>query len=127
MGAPNVAFEVTRSKISDEQGYDSLGVTFTADGAYTAFECRATRSGEPWGVGIGALIATFSATPADTPRTFEIYDDYLLQGDGEYRISLYVQAVDGSWNDTFGFIPGGTDSAMICADGTEFLSRKGDS
>ena len=127
MGAPNITFEVTRNKISGATGYDSLGVTFSADGPYAAFECRATRSGKPWGVGMGALIASFSATPTDTQRSFEIYDDYLLQGDGEYRISLYVQAADGSWNDTIGFIPGGTNSAMICADGTEFLSRKGDS
>ena len=126
MGAPNITFDVSRSKISNASGYDSLSVSFTADGAYSAFECRATRTGEDWGVGMGALVASFSATPEGTQRTFEIYDDYLLQGDGEYRISLYVQAADGSWNDTFGFIPSDTDSVMICADGTEFLSRKGD-
>lgn len=126
MGAPNITFAVSRNKISNAAGFDSLSVSFTADGAYSAFECRATRAGEGWGVGTGALIASFSATPAGVQRTFEVYDDYLLQGDGEYRISLYVQAADGSWNDTYGFIPGGTDSAMICADGTEFLSRKGD-
>ena len=126
MGAPNISFAVSRNRISGVSGYDSLNVAFRADGAYTAFECRATPSGEAWGVGKGALIASFSATPAETERTFEIYDDYLISGDGEYRISLYVQAADGSWNDTVGFIPAGSDSALICADGAHFLSRKGD-
>ena len=125
MGAPNITFAVSKNKISNAAGFDSLSVTFSADGAYTAFECRATRSGANWGVGTGTLIASFSATPAGVPRTFEVYDDYLLQGDGEYRIGLYVQAADGSWNDTLGFIPDGADKAMICADGKEFLSRKG--
>lgn len=125
MGAPNITFAVSKNKISNAAGFDSLSVTFSADGAYTAFECRATRSGASWGVGTGALIASFSATPAGVQRTFEVYDDYLLQGDGEYRIGLYVQAADGSWNDTLGFIPYGADKAMICADGKEFLSRKG--
>ena len=125
MGAPNITFAVSKNKISNAAGFDSLSVTFSADGAYTAFECRATRSGANWGVGTGALIASFSATPAGVQRTFEVYDDYLLQGDGEYRIGLYAQAADGSWNDTLGFIPDGADKAMICADGKEFLSRKG--
>ena len=126
MGAPNVTFAVAKNKISGVSGYDNLSVSFSADGAYSAFECRATRAGEAWGVGKGALVVSFSATPADTERTFEIYDDYLVHGDGEYRISLYVQGEDGSWNDTIGFIPSGADSTLLCADGAAFLCRKGD-
>jgi hypothetical protein len=72
-------------------------VTFTANGPYKSFECRATKSGESWGVGIGTLIASFSQTPANTSRSFDIYDDYLVNGDGEYRISLFAQGTDGSW------------------------------
>lgn len=127
MGAPNVTFSISANKISAASGFDSLAVTFSADGATTAFECRATKAGEAWGVGVGTLIASFSATPAGTQRTFEVYDEYLLSGDGEYRIGLYVQAEDGSWNDTVGFIPSGTTGPMICSDGKAFLCRKGDS
>ena len=125
MGAPNITYSVFKNKISAVSGFDSLTVTFSADGAYTSFECRATKSGEAWGVGVGELIASFSQTPANTERTFEVYDDFLLHGDGEYRIGLYVQDADGVWNDTVGFIPSGTDTAMITADGLTFLCRKG--
>lgn len=120
MPAPNLTFSASRTIISDEAGYDSITVTFSADIEYRAFQCRATKAGENWGLGIGALVASFSQTPAGVERTFEIYDDYLLQGDGEYRISLFAQGVDGSWNDNWRFIPVGADG-MLTADGNEFL------
>lgn len=126
MGAPNVIFSITKNKISSVSGFDKLSVTFSADGPTAAFQCRATKEGEAWGVGVGTLIASFSSTPANTERTFDVYDDFLVSGDGGYRIGLYVQADDGSWNDTIGFFPGGFDGNFICADGTKFLCRKGD-
>lgn len=126
MGAPNITFSANRKKISAVSGYDSLSVSFRSDGEYVSFECRATKVGETWGVGIGSMIALFSQTPANTERVFEIYDKYLLDGDGEYRISLYVQAADGSWNDTIGFVPLDYDETLLAADGNEFFCRKGD-
>lgn len=126
MGAPNVTFTADKQRLSAVNGFDVIRVTFAADAAYAAFECRATRSGEAWGVGVGQLVASFSSTPANTERTFEIYDEYLVSGDGEYRISLYVQAADGSWNDTVPFIPSGS-TGLVTADGLRFLCRKGDS
>ena len=42
---------------------------------------------------------------ANTQRQFDVYDDFLLKGDGEYRISLYAQGEDGSWNDNYYYIP----------------------
>lgn len=125
MGAPNITYTINRNKISSVSGFDFVSVTFSADSSYTAFECRATKEGAEWGIGIGSLVATFSQTPANTSRTFELYDDYLLNGDGEYRISLYVQGADGSWNDTYGFIPSGESSTLITSDSKEFLCRKG--
>ena len=97
MAVPTLTFSTTGSKISSVEGHDHITVTFTANGAYKSFECRATKSGESWGVGIGTLIASFSQTPANTSRSFDIYDDYLVNGDGEYRISLFAQGTDGSW------------------------------
>lgn len=122
MGAPNVTYSATKNKISAVSGFDSISVTFSADAEYTAFECRATKAGENWGVGMGSLIASFSQTPANTSRTFDIYDDYLVNGDGSYRISLYVQGTDGSWNDNQPFTPSG--SALMFAGGQLFLSRR---
>ena len=120
MGAPNLTFTASGSRISDEPGYDHISVTFQADAASTAFECRATKVGEEYGVGKGALVASFSATPANTQRTFEVYDDYLVHGDGEYRLSLFIQGEDGSWNDNYQYIPIG-NTAYITADGLPYL------
>ena len=97
MAVPTLTFSTTGSKISSVEGHDHITVTFTASGPYKSFECRATKSGESWGVGIGTLIASFSQTPANTSRSFDIYDDHLVRGDGEYRISLFAQDMNGSW------------------------------
>lgn len=124
MAAPNLTFSITGEKISAISGFDKVIVAFQSDMAYQAFECRATKVGDEWGRGRGTLIASFSQTPAETQRQFEVYDDFLLSGDGEYRISLYVQGMDGSWNDNWGFIPSDSSETMLDADGNEFLCMK---
>lgn len=121
MSAPNLEFTVSGNKLSDEAGFDHISVTFSADAQYQSFECRATKVGDEWGVGKGVLVASFSATPANTERTFEVYDDFLVHGDGNYRISLFVQGMDGSWNDNWGFIPNGETETMLTAEGLEYL------
>lgn len=121
MSAPNLTFDISGTELSDETGFDHITVTFSADAQYQAFECRATKVGEDWGLGKGVLVASFSQTPAGVPRTFEVYDDFLVHGDGEYRISLFAQGMDGSWNDNHGFIPNGQTETMLTADGLEFL------
>lgn len=120
MAAPALTFTADRYKISGEPGYDYITVQFSSDIPYRAFECRATKNGEDYGVGKGALVASFSQTPANTQRTFEVYDDYLLNGDGEYRISLFAQGEDGSWNDNYYYIPSNSGS-YITADGLPYL------
>lgn len=124
MPAPGLTFSVDKTKIGNQPGFDHLTVTFQADLAYIEFECRATKVGEEYGVGKGALVASFSTTPANTQRTFEVYDDYLVQGDGEYRISLFAKGQDGSWNDNYYYIPIGS-SMYICADGKPYLCMRG--
>lgn len=121
MAAPQLAFSVTGSAVSAVSGCDSISVTFSSDIAYTEFQCRATRDGAAYGVGVGTLVASFSATPAGTARTFEVYDDYLTAGDGAYRIGLYARGADGSWNDNESFLA--LDAgALRTSDGDEFLS-----
>lgn len=121
MAAPGLTFSVSGNKVSDEPGFDYIIVNFQSDIPYQKFECRATKIGDDYGVGKGSLVASFSTTPANTQRTFEVYDDYLVHGDGEYRISLFAQGMDGSWNDNHGFIPSGQTETMLTADGLEFL------
>ena len=123
MAAPNLTFTVSAYKISANEGHNVVSVSFQSDIAYTAFECRATEAKQGYGKGIGTLIAAFSTTPASVSRTFEIYDEYLTAGDGEYRISLYAQGEDGSWNDNHAFIPSGS-KGLITSDGKSFLCMR---
>ena len=123
MAAPGLSFSVTGNRISGTSGYDHISVTFQSDIAYVTFECRATKAGQDEGVGKAALVASFSTTPAQTARTFEVYEAYLLSGDGEYRISLFAQGEDGSWNDNHLLIPSGS-SALVTADGERFLCER---
>ena len=123
MPAPELSFTASGNVISAVNGFDSITVEFSSDIPYIAFECRATAAAAEWGRGKGALIASFSSTPANTLRSFEVYDDYLLRGDGQYRISLYAQGADGSWNDNGWFIPGGS-GGLVTADGKQFLSMR---
>lgn len=123
MAAPELIFSISGNKVSDEAGFDYIIVNFQSDIPYQAFECRATKVGEEYGVGKGALVASFSATPANTQRQFEVYDDYLVNGDGEYRVSLFAQGEDGSWNDNYYYIPQNS-SMYICADGKPYLCMR---
>lgn len=124
MSAPKLTFSVDGSKVSSVSGFDHISVTFQSDIQYQAFECRATKVGSDYGVGIGTLVASFSTTPAGTQRTFEIYDDYLVNGDGSYRISLFAQGTDGSWNDNYYYIPEGS-SSYITVNGEPYLCMRG--
>lgn len=124
MPAPNLTFTYSGNKISDISGYDHITVSFQSDIPYEQFECRVTKSGESYGRGVGRLIASFSYTPASTSRTFEVYDTDLVNGEGEYRISLYAQSEDGGWNDNCAFIPSGS-TGMITSDNKKFLCMRG--
>lgn len=123
-GVPNLTFSVSGEKISNVPGFDYIIVSFQSDIPYQAFECRATKVGQEYGVGKGNLVSSFSSTPANTQRQFEVYDDYLLQGDGEYRISLFAQGYDGSWNDNLSFVPVGETDTLMTADGKEFFVKR---
>lgn len=123
MAAPKLTFSISGEKVSAVSGFDYIIVAFQSDIPYQAFECRATKDGEEYGVGKGALIASFSTTPANTQRSFEVYDDYLVHGDGNYRISLFAQGEDGSWNDNYYYIPAGS-TAYITADGEPYLCMR---
>ena len=123
MAAPEITFTCSGEKLSGAEGFDRIAVTFQSDLPCAAFECRATRAGEDYGVGKGVLVAAFSSTPAGAIRSFDIYDDFLIQGDGEYRISLFAQGEDGSWNDNHRYLPVGK-GAYVTADGAAYLCMR---
>ncbi len=122
MAAPELAFRAAGGIVSGNSGFDHVTVAFSSDIPYARFECRATRTDADWGLGKGTLIASFSQTPAGTERSFEVYDDDLVSGDGAYRISLYAQGEDGSWNDNQSFLT--TGGALNTLDGKEFLCMR---
>lgn len=121
MGAPTVTFESSGNRLG-ANAY--IEVEWSADVATQAFEARATRSGSPYGVGVGLLVGAFSSTPAGVQRTFEIYDTELTQGDGAYRISLFAQGTDGVWNDNCGLHVSGGD-VFADANGDAVLVLRG--
>ena len=123
MAAPQLTFTESGNVISTVSGYNFIEVSFYSDIAYVQFECRATKSGENYGVGVGRMVASFSSTPANVSRTFEVYDTDLVNGEGEYRISLYAQSEDGGWNDNCAFIPYGS-TGMITSDNKKFLCMR---
>lgn len=121
MAAPQISYSKDYDKVSAAR---HVTVRFSADAAYESFECRATKTGEPYGVGIGELIASFSYTPAGTERTFEIYNTDLLEGDGLYRLSLFAKGEDGSWNDDIAFYTS-ENEPVLTGDGKNYLVQKG--
>lgn len=121
MAAPQISYEKNYDKVSTAR---HVTVQFSADAAYQQFECRATKAGDPYGVGIGELIASFSYTPAGTERAFEIYNTDLLEGDGQYRLSLFAKGQDGSWNDDIAFYTS-ENEPVLTSDGKNYLVQKG--
>lgn len=123
MPAPQLTFTISGTKVSAVSGFNHIDVSFSSDIAYTQFECRATKAGESYGRGVGRLVASFSMTPANTSRTFEVYDTDLVNGEGEYRIGLYAQSEDGGWNDNFAFIPD-SSTGLKTSDNKTFLCMR---
>lgn len=120
MAAPSLTFLVDKMIIGVS---DCAVVTFESDIPYKAFEARATVVDANYGVGIGSLVGAFSSTPAATQRQFEIYDTEIVNGDGEYRISLFAQGTDNAWNDNAQFITSDTKD-FVTSDGKNFLAMR---
>lgn len=99
-----------------------------------AIECRATLSGSSWGRGIGTDVLADNLQTASTgyyelpvPSTafsFDVESGELLSGDGVYRITVYIRDSRGVWDDTFLFIPSGSDK-LVTADGLVFKCKRG--
>ena len=51
MAAPKLTFSISGEKVSAVSGFDYIIVAFQSDIPYQAFECRATKAGEEYGVG----------------------------------------------------------------------------
>jgi len=83
------------NKVSSVTGKDTCQVVFSCDIALQEFQVRATRSGNPRGVGVGDLLYSQTNIPAGGSITVTIDGSDITQGDGEYVISLWGKAIDG--------------------------------
>ncbi|MBO5935663.1 MAG: hypothetical protein J6Q94_09285 [Clostridia bacterium] len=82
-------------------------VTVQSDEAVYACEARATKTGQPYGKGIGYDLLSDDISVSDGIVTFGNpvssfafdIESPELEADGDYRISIYVMNADGVWND----------------------------
>ena len=82
-------------------------VTVQSDESVHACEARATKTGQPYGKGIGYDLMSDDASATNgivafsNPVSSFVFDieSPELESDGDYRISVYVMNADGVWND----------------------------
>lgn len=123
----------TRNTISGDHKATVLVESINPSELIYAVECRATLSGAPWGRGVGVDVLADDLqtdsgvyelpTPAQS-FSFDVESSELLSGDGTYRITVYVRDSRGVWDDTFLFIPSGSDM-LKTADGKVFKCKRG--
>ena len=89
----------SRTRISDETGYDQSVCTFTSDLDLQAWEARATKAGVTPARGVGLLVESGTSLRAGVSATVYVDDEELTNGDGEYTITVYGQSTAGVWSE----------------------------
>lgn len=95
---------IDRNRISN---HFKATVSVNSDVPVTAYEARATRTGQPYGKGIGYDLLSDDITASNgtvtlgTPVNSFSFDieSVGLSSDGDYRISVYVRNESGVWSD----------------------------
>lgn len=105
MAIPEIEFTKDVDIVSTVQ---SCIVDFKVNENFVEFEARSTKVGMPYGRGIGNLITNMTIAspnyfPANKEYTFVITDSDLVNGEGEYRISMYAKNQEGIWSDAVAF------------------------
>jgi len=110
--------EGTNNTLSYNEPYNTGTIRFSCDKAFNKFMCRCTKDGEPYGREIGFLVQEFNGErPPATILDFTINAvTAMTEGDGLYRISLYVQDMDGQWNDGQYFLVNGGGYFLVGTD-----------
>ena len=113
-GTGNVYQKLSGNTYTDANGSTvncaSLSVTFSSSVYFKKFYATAVKSGNDYGFDndilvdiratnpTGILLYELTSRNANTEFTFTINTSSLTDGDGEYRIGLYVQDNDNIWN-----------------------------
>ena len=124
-GDYNYAQKLSGKTFTDPDGHvvncQSVTVTFSSSVNFHKFYATAVKSGKNYGFISDVLVDIEGSTPtgvklheltdrtANTSFNFTINASSLLEGDGIYRIGLYVQDINGFWNYEYFFIPVGDD------------------
>lgn len=99
-----LTISIDRNRISN---HFKATVSVNSDAPITAYEARATRTGQPYGKGFGVDLLSDDISAANgivtlgTPVNSFSFDieSSELQADGDYRIGVYVRSESGVWND----------------------------
>ena len=105
MGIPSIEFTNDSSIISKVK---SCLVTFSVSENFIEFQAPSTRVGEPYGRGIGELVANMTISApnyymANTQYQFVLTHESFTTSDGNYRISMYAKNSQGIWSDAVAF------------------------
>ena len=102
-----------------------VDVVFYSSIAFTKFYATAVKDGNDYGFINDVLVDIRTTNPtgiklyevtngtAATNYTFRINASSLLDGDGGYRIGLYVQQADGIWNYEYFFITSNNEKYQL--------------
>jgi hypothetical protein len=100
LGTPHFAIAINlksdRNIISHVNSQNVCIVNISPDVAVTEWECRAVHESGNMGFRIGVIIANGGAVGANVQTFFNIDSNQLVDGDGVYRIAVYVR-YEGSW------------------------------
>lgn len=116
MSKPTLWFECvcqpgTNNTLSFIEPYNTATVRFSCNQTYQHFLCRCTKDGQPYGRNKGYLVQEYTGErPSETIVEF-LFNSIpaMTDGDGLYRVGLYVQNMDGEWNeeDCYFLVQGG--------------------
>ena len=77
------------NSISDEAGMTTCVIVFSANLQCDQWEARATYGAASPGLGVGSLVGSGGSLAANIDANFNVDYDELINGDGNYTITVY--------------------------------------
>lgn len=116
----NTAQKLSGKSYTDPDGHlvdcSYADLTYSSSVNFTRFYATAVKAGKNYGFIDDVLVDIQGSSPtgvqlntrlngtASTNYSFKIYASSFTDGDGSYRIGLYVQQADGTWNYEYFFL-----------------------
>lgn len=125
----NIAQKLSGNTFTDPDGHlvdcTYVDLTYHSSVNFTKFIATAVKDGKEYGFINDVLVDIQGPNPtgvqlntrvngtALTNYSFRIYSSSFLDGDGSYRIGLYVQQADGTWNYEYFFLTTESDGSHL--------------